>query len=318
MPFSIDPEFAALFAAAGAGPRLARPVGDVEGRRGDFDVRVAPVIAFNFPSCAEVTAKDYQAQSSDGHQVPIRWYSKAGSSPGSAVLFLHAGGLIHGDIPTFDGIVHNYVEKAGVPYLSVEYRLAPEHPYPKGLEDAYASLVWLHEHAPQLGVNPQRIAVHGESAGGGLAAALAILARERNGPAIAKQILAYPMLDDRVIETNQHLAPFLVWSGTDNETGWNAYLGSKRSSPDLPATASPARLTDATGLPPLYIEVGELDLFRDECVAYASKFWKAGINTELHVFPGVLHAFEWAGPKTTLGSAGIAARTRAIKAIPTP
>jgi acetyl esterase/lipase len=315
MPFSIDPEIAAIFAAIGAGPGPVRPVGDVQVRRSDFAAAVAPGIAINFPGSPSINKKDYQVESADGYQVPVRWYSKPGSNPGSAVLFFHAGGLILGNMSIFDGIVDNYVEKTGVPYLYVEYRLAPEHPYPKALEDAYASLVWLHEHASEFGVDPNRIAVQGESAGGGLAAALSIFAREKGGPSIAKQILAYPMLDDRVITADPHLTPFLVWGPGDNETGWDAYLGSKRGADDLPATAAPSRLTDATGLPPLYVDVGELDLFRDEIVAYAAKLWKAGVSVELHVYPGARHSFEWIGPNTKLGSAAITGRVKAVLSI---
>jgi acetyl esterase/lipase len=321
MPFTLDPEIGAILpavAAATAGaplPPLA--VGDVKSRRDAFAAWLAPTASANFPKKSSITTKDYYAQSLDGHEVLLRWYSKRGTNPGSAVLYLHPGGLILGDISVFDGVVQSYVAKSGVSYLSVEYRLAPEHPYPKPLEDAYAGLVWLHEHATELGVNRTRIAVHGESAGGGLAAALAIYTLEKQGPAIAKQILIYPMLDDRVIKSDPHITPYVTWSGNDNETGWNAYIGSKRGSADLPATASPARLKDPAGLPPLYIDVGELDLFRDEAIAYADKFRKAGVSAELHIYPGVPHGFDLFAPHSKLGSAAITARLMAVESIPT-
>ena len=321
MVFALDAEFLAAVAAI-RGPNAASPpdspVGDIASRRAGFQV-FPQLLAMQFPKKASVTTTDVHTKSADGHEVLLRLYTKAGANTGSAALFLHPGGLILGDITMFDGIVQGIVDATGVTYVSVEYRLAPEHPYPKALEDAYAGLVWLHEHAGELNINPNRIAVHGESAGGGLAAALSIYVRDlkkQGGPKIAKQILVYPMLDDRVVTADAHVKPYLVWTTKDNETGWNAYLGSKRGAPDVPATASPARLADATGLPPMYLEVGELDLFRDESVAYAQKFWKAGVNVELHVLPGVPHGFEWMGTNTTVGSNAIAARRRAVSSIP--
>lgn len=290
MPFTIDPEIGAVlaaFAQAGAPPPPA--VGDIETRVNNFLAGFNPLIAANYPAIPSIVTKDYHIKSADGHELLARWYTKRGSNPGSAAIYFHSGGMIMGDVPTFDGFVSNYVERSGVPFLSVDYRLAPAHPYPKALEDAFASLVWLHEHAKELGVDPKRIIIHGDSAGGCLAASLAIYNREKKGPAIAKQILVYPMLDDRSLTADEHIAPYLTWGAADNETGWKAYLGSKFGSADVPAIAAPSRLTDPTGLPPLYVEVGELDLFREEDIAYVGKFQKAGINAELHVFPGAPH-----------------------------
>ncbi|KAF4447449.1 lipase esterase, partial [Fusarium albosuccineum] len=276
MPFTLDPEFAAAFKAAnGSGPSSPSPVGDVKTRRDGFAANLTPLLVTQFPRLPAVSFKDFYTTSADGHQVLLRWHFKPGRNPGSAFLYIHGGGLIRGDIAAFDGLVDEYVEKSGVPYLSVEYRLAPEHRYPKALEDVYAGLTCLHANASELSVNSNRIGIHGESAGGGLAAALAIYAREKQGPSITKQILIYPMLDDRIITPDVLIKPYLVWSGADNETGWDAYLGDKRGTVDVPATAAAARLRDPAGLPPLYAEVGELDLFRDQIVDYVQKFLKA-------------------------------------------
>ncbi|WP_456156783.1 alpha/beta hydrolase fold domain-containing protein [Streptomyces mirabilis] len=143
-----------------------------------------------------------------------------------------------------------------------------------------------------LGVDRGRIAVMGDSAGGGLAAALSILTRERGGPAIARQILLMPMLDDRTTTPDPHIEPYLLWSYDDSRTAWAALLGDAAGRPDVPATAAPARLEDATGLPPAYIEVGQLDAFRDEDLAYATKLSRAGVPVEFHLHPGVPHEFD--------------------------
>src|SRR4051812_31778429 len=138
----------------------------------------------------------------------MRRYVKAGAASGPAVLFFHGGGYIFGHIDLFDGPVSRYVAASGVPMLSVEYRRAPEHPFPTPLEDAYTALRWLHEHADELGVDRDRVGVMGDSAGGGMAAALSILARERGGPRIARQILLMAMLDDRTTTPDPHIAPY--------------------------------------------------------------------------------------------------------------
>jgi len=176
--------------------------------------------------------------------------------------------MIIGHVPMFDRTLGVYVSATGVPFLSVEYRLAPEAQYPVPVEDIYASLTWLHEHAAELGVNPKRIAVMGESAGGGLAAAVTLLARERGGPPIAKQILVYAMLDDQTVEEDPKTSPFLIWTAADNITGWSAMLGQLYGTEKIPETAAAARMIDPKGLPSTYIEVGELDLFRDEDVEF--------------------------------------------------
>ena len=152
------------------------------------------------------------------------------------------------------GPVSRYVSASGV--LSVEYRRAPEHPFPTPLNDAYAALRWLHEHATALGVDPDRIAVMGDGAGGGMAATLTILTRERGGPKIAWQILIMPMLDHRTPAPDPHIAPLALWSYDDSATAWPALVGHAPGAPDVPATAAPALLEDATGLPPAHIEVG--------------------------------------------------------------
>lgn len=320
MAFKLDSEFSAATSTAvgPSAPPSAMPE-DIETRRQNFATKFKPLLAMQFPRIPWISKKNFFTTSADGHEVLLRWYSKTtsitSSTSGPAILFIHSGGLIYADVSTFDGLVEEYVSQCDVPYLSVEYRLAPEHKYPKALEDVYAGLAWLHAHAAELGVNPDRIAIHGESAGGGLAAALAIYSRQMKGPRIAKQILIYPMLDDRVVKSDSFIEPHLVWSGADNEYGWRAYLGDKRGGADVPSTAAAARLEDPTGLPPLYAEVGVLDLFRDQVIEYVNIFLRAGVDAELHLLPGVPHGFEWFASRSKIGRTAMRLRKEAAQSI---
>ncbi len=211
--------------------------------------------------------------------------------------------------------VSRYVAHTGVSMLSLDYRLAPEHPHPTPVEDAYTGLLWLTAHADELGVDLDRIAVMGDSAGGGIAAAVAILRRDRLGPPLARQILLYPMLDDRTATPDPYIAPFAGWSYEDNVTGWTALLGDHAGGPNVEASAAPARLTDATGLPPAYIEVGQLDIFRDEAIRYALTLSHAGVPIELHVHPGVPHEYDAIAFDADVSQRARADRHRVLKSL---
>ena len=234
---------------------------------------------------------------------------------GAAVLYLHGGGMIVGSVPIFDGPVARYVARSGVSMLSVEYRLAPEHPHPTPVEDAYAGLVWLAENAERLGVDPDRLAVMGDSAGGGLAAGLAILARDRGGPRLTHQLLIYPMLDDRNTTPDPQIVPFAGWSYDDNITGWDALLGAGHEQREVDPAAAPARIADATGLPPAYIEVGQLDIFRDEDVRYALTLSRAGVPVELHLHPGVPHEYDAIASASDVARRAQADRERVLRSL---
>ncbi|MET7455883.1 alpha/beta hydrolase [Streptomyces sp. NPDC005574] len=316
MPLSYDPEFTEVFAPMALAMAGATPpaVGDVPARRAMWEPIIGASSAAQ-PIPADVTTGEHHATADDGTRIPLRWYTKSDAEPGPAVLFFHGGGYIFGHIDLFDGPVSRYVSASGVPMLSVEYRRAPEHPFPTPLEDAYTALCWLHGHADELGVDPGRIAVMGDSAGGGLAAALSILARERGGPAIARQILLMPMLDDRTTTPDPHIEPFLLWSYDDSRTAWPALLGEAAGGPDVPATAAPARLDDATGLPPAYIEVGQLDAFRDEDLAYATKLSRAGVPVEFHLHSGVPHEFDSIAFTSAVARRAVADRVRVLKSL---
>jgi len=180
--------------------------------------------------------------------------------------------------------------------VSVEYRLAPETPYPGPLEDCYRGLRWTQDHAADIGVDPQRIGVMGVSAGGGLAAALALLARDRAEVPLAFQLLDQPMLDDRQRTPSSRDGDLAVWTRKSNTFGWRSYLGDLYGRDDVPATAAPARATDLSGLPPALVSVGAFDGFRDEDVDYATRLNQAGVPTELHVYPGACHGFNLLAP----------------------
>ena len=316
MAFTLDPEVAAALAPMGEAMAGAVPpaVGALAGRRALGGPllgasRVAP------PLPSDVRTTEYHASAGDGAQVTMRWYVTDDATPGPAVLFFHGGGYIFGHIDQFDGPVSRYVSASAVPMLSVEYRRAPEHPHPTPVEDGYTALCWLHEHADELGVDPDRIGVMGDSAGAGLATALTILSRDRGGPSIARQILLMPMIDDRTTDPDPHIAPYALWSYDDSLTAWPALLGSAAGGPDVPVTAAPARLQDATGLPPAYIEVGQIDVFRDEDLTYAITLSRAGVPVEFHLHPGVPHEFDSIAFDSDVARRAIADRVRVLRSL---
>ncbi|WP_432543480.1 alpha/beta hydrolase [Kineococcus sp. SYSU DK002] len=231
-------------------------------------------------------------------------------APVPALYFIHGGGMIVGDNRFGLPEVLDLAAPLGMAVVSVEYRLAPETPHPGPVEDSYAGLRWLSEHAGELGVDPGRVVVAGMSAGGGLAAGVALLARDRGGPAIAGQMLLSPMLDDRGDSPSAHQMRGLgVWDSRSNRTGWDALLGEGvRGGPDVPAYAAPARAADLSGLPPTFVDVGSAETFRDEDVAFAGRLWQAGGRGELHVWPGGFHGFDVVAPAAALSKDAIAAR----------
>ncbi len=225
------------------------------------------------------------------------------------LYYTHGGGMIVGHNRT--GILGalDWAEEFGLVVVSVDYRLAPETPHPGPIEDCYRGLVWTAEHAPELGFDARDLIVAGGSAGGGLAAALALLARDRGGPALRGQLLICPMLDDRNESVSAHqMAGVDTWDRSDNETGWTALLGAARGGPDVSPYAAPARATDLSNLPPAFIDVGSAETFRDEDVAYATRIWQAGGSAELHVWPGGYHGFDGAVPAAAISRDARAAR----------
>lgn len=323
MAFTYDSEFAVALASIGGVMELSQAApGDWQTLREQGDAGLALMMTA-IPDAPDVHRQDFEIEGYQGAPIAVRYYRKAGPAseggaaedgPGPAVLYIHGGGMVLGSMELYDRAVASVVDGSGVPVLSVDYRLAPEHPDPVPVEDCFAALTWLHGRAAELGIDPARIAVMGDSAGGGLAAGTAILARDRGVP-LAKQILIYPMLDDRNVVPDPELVEFASWSYDANMTGWGALLGDRRGTDDVAASAAPARQTDYHGLPAAYIEVGGLDIFRDEDIEYAQQLSRAGVPTELHVHPGLPHGFEVLGALTGVGVRSRADRMRVLTSI---
>lgn len=251
-------------------------------------------------------------------EIVVRVHRPVGAGlPSACVYSIHGGGFVIGSARMEDLRLEQICLEVGCMAASVEYRLSPETAYPGPLEDCYAGLAWLHAHADELGVDPARIGVSGTSAGGGLAAALCLLARDRGGPPIAFQLLAYPMLDDRAATpSSRWQVP--VWDPQNNEYGWRAYLGPRYGTPDVPPTAAPARALDLTGLPPAYVFVGSADLFLDEDVAYTQALHHAGVPAELHVYAGGVHGFDGVAGHTALARRAREAATEWLRRVSAP
>ncbi len=317
MGLRLDPQVRAELASlvAAVGKSEPAPIGDVAARRINGHRMMDHVAATSAPP-EGVETEQFSLTASDGAALDAIWYRpSAGDKPGSAALYLHGGGMIYGLEhvgPMCDLTVRKYVAGSGVPMLVVDYRVAPEHPHPTPVEDCYSALKWLADQPTALGFDPARLAVMGESAGGGLAAGACLMARDRGGPAVAQQILIYPMLDDRTVTPDPVLKRFLAWTYDDNLTGWGALLGDKAGGVDVSPYAAPARATDLTGLPETYIDVGDLDIFRDEDIAYARRLSGAGVPTELHLHPGCPHGFDAVTYEADVAKRALADRIRRL------
>jgi len=299
------------------GETEAPPIGDVETRRVGGH-RMVDHVASMWAPVVGVEVDRYTLMTADGATLDLYWYHTPDRQPGSAVLYLHGGGMIFGLEHVgrvYDLAVRDYVATSGVPMLVVDYRIAPEHPHPTPVEDCYAALRWLADNAATLGADPARIGVMGDSAGGGLAAGVCLLARDRGGPPVAQQLLVYPMLDDRIHPPDPELLPFLTWTYDDNVTGWAALLGDSAGTDTVPPYAAPARARDLAGLPDTYLDVGDLDIFRDEDITYAQRLADAGVPTELHLHPGCPHAFETLARKADVSRRAISDRLRRLRTL---
>ncbi len=267
---------------------------DLPGTRANFNQMVAAMRGI-LPPVEGVSMEDHHVPGTEGApKVLVRVYTpdnRPAVLPG--MVWIHGGGYIVGSIDQDDLRMQHVARTVGCVVASVEYRLAPEHPYPAPLDDCYAGLAWFHRNAHKLGVDPKRIAVGGASAGGGLAAGLALLARDRGEIPVCFQLLVYPMIDDRnVSEASHAITDGRVWNREKNLFGWKAYLGREGGGPEVPSYAAAYRAGDLRGLPPAYIPVGDLDMFLDENIEYAQRLLQAGVPTELHVYPGGYHAFD--------------------------
>ncbi|MGQ4601329.1 alpha/beta hydrolase fold domain-containing protein [Nocardia sp. R6R-6] len=256
------------------------------------------------PDQFAVTTQPRVAQVAGAAEVPVRIHAPTGTDTArAAVIQLHGGGLVMGSADIVDSENRKIVADLNCVVIAVDYRLAPEHCFPAALDDCYTVLAWVSANAAALGIDPGRIVVKGESAGGGLAACLSQLARDRGEYPIAFQHLTYPMLDDRTSRRSD-LPPWagaLVWTRKSNSYGWHSYLGRPPSTADVSEYAVAARCADLSGLPPAYLVVGALDLFLEESAEYALRLSRAGVPVEFQIAPGAFHSFLSFGAATEVG-----------------
>ncbi|MDQ2813292.1 MAG: alpha/beta hydrolase [Actinomycetota bacterium] len=293
----LDPEIAAGLAGL---PIL--DLSDIPAARETMLERRAVAAADAGPS-PDVVRQDHLVPGLNGApDVRVRHYRPARQSgPLPCLYWIHGGGHILGEVGQDDLVMDQIVNTVGCAAVSVDWRRAPEHPFPAAMDDCYAGLTWTHRQAAELGVDPERIAVGGASSGGGSAAGLALLARDLGEVPVCFQLLIYPMLDDRnVTPASVTLTDPRVWNRASNLIGWRAYVGDAAGTDRVSPYAAPARATDLAGLPPAYLAVGDLDLFIDEDIEYAQRLQQAGVPTELHVYPGGSHAFESYAPAAAL------------------
>jgi triacylglycerol lipase len=269
-----------------------------------------PVADFRTDSLEKIRGRDIPIPPSEDQTIDIEAVEIAGAAgarpvtlyiyrpeqqlASGSLFHVHGGGFVTKRVRDFDAIHRETVAALGCTLISVEYRLAPETVHPGQIEDCYAGLVWMFENASRLRIDPARIGLVGESAGGALAAGLALFARDRGAPAPAFQCLSYPALDDRTgtVGDHHHPAREFVWPRHNNRFAWRAFLGHEPGGADTSPYAAPARAENLAGLPPTFLMTGALDLFADEGVAYARRLMQAGVACELHVYPGAFHGFD--------------------------
>jgi len=309
----VDPEIAPLIDLF---PRVdldAAPIADIRAKAAESYAFLPP------PAIAPEEVRI--ASIHGGPDIPLLLYRpEASRRDAGAILHIHGGGMVMGSARQIQSAPAALAQAAGVPVASVDYRLAPEHPFPAPQEDCHSALAWLAGQADALGFDAGRIVVAGESAGGGLAAALAIMARDLGGPRIAGQLLTYPMLDHR---TGSDACPYrnpstgeFIWTRASNRFGWRALQGDYRADDARRGWFSPSLAEDLSGLPPAYIATGSLDLFFDENLDYARRLSAAGVPVDLHSYAGAIHAFN-AVPTAALSqrfNAGLLAAAAAMTA----
>lgn len=245
----------------------------------------------------------------EGGEVDISVFTPEGHEVGSAgIYWIHGGGMVTGTrYMATDAL--DVAAATGAVVISIEYRLAPEHPAPTPHDDCYRGLEWFVDNAADLGVDARRIVLGGMSAGGGLAASTALRARDGDGPVLAGVLLCCPMLDDRMTTvSSRQFGSNLLWTRDSNEFGWGSLLGHRSGTDDVSIYESPARATDLAGLPPVFVDVGSADIFRDEDVEFAGTIWASGGNAELHVWPGGYHGYEGFAPTAAISVAAVDAR----------
>ena len=308
-------------------PELLGPLdGLIEATGGGFDLHDIPAtramlagmleaVKSELPDIDGVAVEDNAVPGLDGApEIPIRLYRPTEDvSALPVVIWLHGGGYVLGDVELDDFMLRQFARDTGCLMVNVSYRLAPEHPFPAAFDDCYATLRWIHANSAALRSDANRIAIAGASAGGGLAAATALKARDTGEVPLAFQMLIYPAIDDcNTAQASASLPDHLLWTRENALHSWSAYLGPQLGRRDVPAYAAPIRATDLAGLPPTYIAVGSLDMFLEENTAYACRLAQAGVPTELHVYPGAYHAFDSFAPMAAISTRFVNDRNGAL------
>jgi acetyl esterase/lipase len=268
-------------------------------------IRARPTLGPDEIISGQAISHEERSIKGPGGNIPISIFRSTASTstnqPQPGILWFHGGGYFSGN--RFGGVPNllSFVKDLEAVIISVEYRLAPEHPDPGALEDCYTALDWVGQNLMELGINQSKLMIAGSSAGGGLAAGVALYARDHGGPTICAQLLQCPMIDDRLetLSTHQYINEGTFSRGS-SKTAWDALLGARRGGKEVSIYAAPARAKDLSGLPPAFIEVGSAEGFRDENVAYASLLWASGVQAELHVWPGAYHRFQAFAPAAAL------------------
>ncbi|WP_309130475.1 alpha/beta hydrolase fold domain-containing protein [Brevibacterium sp.] len=310
----------------GIDPTLARAFATIEdgwgGRdaaSGPLELRAAIDAALiddfqSVPRSPGVVKSTFRVLTDDGHLLDVHRYARSSISEGAdidaAVLYAHGGGMIAGSTALYDPVLRFYALATGVPFFSVDYRLAPEATGDRPARDFLDAYGWMIRNAIQLGIDSSRIGFMGDSGGGGVAASAAILARDR-GFRPTSTILICPMLDARNTTPDPGLEPAASWTSADNAVAWRARIGEE----DLTPLVSPADNIDFGGLAPTYIEVGSLDIFRDECLRYAHSLVQGGVDVEFHLLPGAPHGYDWFAFESDYTERWLPGRIRAIQSI---
>jgi triacylglycerol lipase len=287
----VDPELAPMLDAFPPLSLTLESLADTRNFLADMNAQMAALIP-EFPDL-EVGERTVPGPAGAPDVKVLTYRPKKATSPIPAILWIHGGGYVIGDAAGADATAKTIAQTVNCAVVSVDYRLAPETPHPGPVEDCYAALKWLYTNSVDLGVDASKIAIGGDSAGGGMAAGLALLTRDRGEIKLAYQLLIYPMLDDRTVTTEDphpHAGEF-IWTPALNHFGWTSLLGQAPGSEGVSPYAAPARAESLEGLPPAYISVGTLDLFIDEDLEYAKRLIRAGVPTELHIYPGAFHGF---------------------------
>ena len=294
-------------------PRPERDWSDIPGTRARLAEMRAALPQPTLPDSVAIEDRAVPGPAGDP-DVSVRLYRPAGlPQPAAALYWIHGGGMVMGNVEMNDPFCANIADQLNVLVASVEYRLAPEHPFPAPMEDCYAGLAWLWRSRGELGIDADRIAIGGASAGGGLAAGVALAARDRGEVALCYQLLVYPMIDDRNATRSSHaVRDSRTWNREANLAGWDAYLAGNAGGDGVSPYAAPARAADLAGLPPAYVNVGDLDLFVDEDVAYARAMADAGVPVELHVYPGAYHGSNTSVPTAALSRRWLADELAAL------